>query len=61
MKTMKLDLFQDKGKRWRWHLKASNGLIVADSGYSYARRSAALRAWDHIAVHVALDKVTVVG
>lgn len=29
---------------WRWHLKAANGEIVADSGESYTTRYDAVRA-----------------
>lgn len=31
--------FLDAGNRWRWHLKANNGEIVADSGQGYASLS----------------------
>lgn len=29
-------IFPDKQRKWRWHLKANNGLIIADSGQGYA-------------------------
>ncbi len=32
---MILKMFQDKKKQWRWHVKADNGRIVADSGEGY--------------------------
>lgn len=28
--------YLDAGNRWRWHLKADNGEIIADSGQGYA-------------------------
>ncbi len=35
---------QDKAKRWRWTLIASNGKIQADCGYSYSSKSQCIRA-----------------
>ena len=29
---------------WRWHIKAPNGRIVADSGEAYAKKDGAKRA-----------------
>lgn len=33
---------------WRWRLVAANGKIVADSGESYVKRSAILKAIDRV-------------
>lgn len=41
---MKFHIYQDKRGEWRWHLKARNGRIVADSGEGYARKGNAYRA-----------------
>lgn len=41
---------------WRWHLKARNGRIVADSGESYVRRSDCVK----IARKIAAGPITVV-
>ncbi len=30
---------------WRWHTKAGNGKIVADSGEAYSTKANAKRAW----------------
>jgi len=35
---MKFTVWKDAAGRWRWTLKARNGLIIADSGQSYASR-----------------------
>lgn len=43
--------YKDSSDEWRWHLKASNGKIVADSGEGYsslqAVRDAAQRVKDN--------------
>lgn len=31
-------IYQDRASEWRWHLKASNGKIIADSGEGYRNR-----------------------
>ena len=36
-KAAKFKYFQDAAAKWRWHLKAPNGLIIADSGQGYSR------------------------
>lgn len=37
-------IFRDSRGDWRWHLRAANGRIVADSGEGYASRRNAKRA-----------------
>ena len=32
-------VFQDRAGYWRWHLKAANGKIIADSGEGYVNKS----------------------
>jgi uncharacterized protein YegP (UPF0339 family) len=32
---MKFHIYKDVQGEWRWHLKASNGRILADSGEGY--------------------------
>ncbi|HXS62548.1 MAG TPA: YegP family protein [Streptosporangiaceae bacterium] len=34
----KFGYFVDHAGDWRWHLKAPNGLIIADSGQGYTTR-----------------------
>ncbi len=34
-KSAKFEYYQDRAGEWRWHLKAPNGLIIADSGQGY--------------------------
>lgn len=36
-------LFQDEKSEWRWHIKALNGRIVADSAEGYRRRRDCLK------------------
>lgn len=38
------EVFQDRAGEWRWHLKAANGRIMADSGEGYISRANAERA-----------------
>lgn len=40
----RFETYQDKAGEWRWRLRAANGLIVADSAESYAKKANALRA-----------------
>ncbi len=37
-KEPKFGYFVDHAGDWRWHLKAPNGLIIADSGQGYTTR-----------------------
>lgn len=41
---MHATIYKDKVGGWRWHLKAANGRIVADSGQSYRTRWGCRRA-----------------
>jgi uncharacterized protein YegP (UPF0339 family) len=34
-KSAKFEYYRDRAGNWRWHLKAPNGLIIADSGQGY--------------------------
>ena len=34
-KSAKFEYYRDRAGLWRWHLKAPNGLIIADSGQGY--------------------------
>jgi uncharacterized protein YegP (UPF0339 family) len=36
-KSAAFEYFQDHAGKYRWHLKAPNGLIIADSGQGYVR------------------------
>lgn len=36
-------VYKDNFGEWRWHLKASNGRILADSGEGYKSRTYAIR------------------
>ncbi len=41
-------VFKDSLGEWRWHLKAGNGEIIADSGEGYLHRGDCLHAIDLI-------------
>ncbi len=36
---MKFVIYRDKKGEWRWHLKARNGRIVAESGEGYKSKA----------------------
>ena len=36
---MYYEVFKDRSNQWRWHLKAVNGRIIADSGEGYFNKS----------------------
>jgi len=36
--SAKFEYYLDRAGNWRWHLKAPNGLIIADSGQGYSSR-----------------------
>ena len=38
MRTTKFIIYRDKQNLYRWHLKASNGRIIAESGEGYKRK-----------------------
>lgn len=40
---MKLRIYKDTSKQWRWRLVARNGNILADSGESYTKRSECIK------------------
>jgi uncharacterized protein YegP (UPF0339 family) len=42
--TNTVEVFQDAGGDWRWHVKAANGQIVSTSGEAYASKANAVRA-----------------
>ena len=42
--VLRFVVYKDTKGEWRWHLKATNGRILADSGEGYKRRQTAVRA-----------------
>ena len=44
MKRKHYELYRDSNRGWRWRLKASNGLTIADSAESYRNRGDCLKA-----------------
>ena len=45
MKKLRAEIYPDRGGRYRWRLRASNGQVVAVSGESFASKSNAKRAF----------------
>ena len=43
-----IEFYRDVDGRWRWHYRASNGRILADSGQAYVRRIDAVHAAERI-------------
>ena len=43
-KPYTIHVYEDRAGGFRWHMKAQNGRIVADSAESYVRRRTAERA-----------------
>lgn len=41
----KIQVYRDRAGKWRWRLRAKNGLILADSGQGYANNSACWKGW----------------
>ena len=37
-RKMRIEIYPDKQRRWRWRARASNGNIVADSGQGYSSK-----------------------
>lgn len=45
---LKFEVYEDKGKQFRWHAKSPNGQIVASSGSGYKEKGDAEKAIDTI-------------
>ena len=52
-------LFPDASAKWRWHLRASNGRLIAASGESFASRASAKRAALNVSRRAAIALVTI--
>ncbi len=44
IRHVRLEVFCDRRREWRWRLRHRNGNILADSGEGYTRRSRCLDA-----------------
>ena len=42
-------IYRDRTGKWWWRFVAGNGMLMADSGQGYTRRSSACRAWECLA------------
>lgn len=51
---MKFEVYKDKRKEWRWHLKAGNGKIVA-IGEGYKKRASAVKTINMIVKQTILN------
>jgi hypothetical protein len=54
---MKIIVYKDRKKEWRWRLVARNGKIVAESGEGYKRKRSALKTISLIGIAWAGDDV----
>lgn len=45
---MKIEVYKDKKKQWRWRMFASNGKNVANCGQGYTRRGYCLQAIENL-------------
>lgn len=52
MKALRFSVYLDRSGQYRWHVKAANGRILADSGEGYTRRSDAMKAARRFAAKV---------
>tara|TARA_Y100000310_G_scaffold307154_1_gene349005 strand:- start:453 stop:644 length:192 start_codon:yes stop_codon:yes gene_type:complete len=43
---MKVEIYKDKKKLWRWRAKSSNGRIIADSDQGYTQKHNLINALD---------------
>ncbi len=50
-------VYPDAVGEWRWHLKAGNGRIVADSGEGYTRQQDCIRSLANFKNRVATAKI----
>jgi uncharacterized protein YegP (UPF0339 family) len=53
----KFELYADKGGKFRWRLKASNGQIIATGGEAYETKAAAQAGIESVRKHAAEAKV----
>lgn len=48
MRAVRMEIYRDRQRLWRWRLVAANGRIFADSAEGYANRSNAKRAANRV-------------
>ena len=53
MAKLKLLVYRDEKREWRWRLVAPNGRILADSGEGYKKRQGALKGFASIRENLA--------
>lgn len=54
----RIEVYQDKGGEFRWHLKAGNGEVVSDSAEGYTRVADAYRAAVRVHPDVPIYRLT---
>ena len=47
---MRIEIYRDSLRQWRWRARASNGNIMADGSEGYASRRNVLRALSRLSV-----------
>ncbi len=58
MRTPRFRIYKSRDG-WRWHLRAANGRIIADSGEAYTRKRDAEIAVDRVKAAVPIAEVRV--
>ena len=58
---MKFNIFQDQAGEWRWHLAATNGQIIADSGEGYVHKQHCIDMVRRIRADAHLAEISVHG
>jgi len=44
----RFQIYQDRGKKWRWRLRAANGAVIADGSEGYDSKRGARKALDRV-------------
>ena len=50
-----VEVYLDRGRRWRWRIRAANGRNTAASGESFRRKDAAVRAARRVTAGTQMD------
>ncbi len=56
-RSAKFEYYQDRSGSWRWHLKAPNGEILADSGQGYRYESDCVRGIQLVQIYAPAAEV----
>lgn len=61
MKSIKIEIYRDKAKEYRWRIRASNGRVLADSAEGYKRRGGAFRGMRAVVIAISDGRFEVKG